>query len=412
MHTTELEELFERYLDETISPEDLDRLWQTLEQPGFREHWQRFVDRLYTNRELHGLSDRSDRERALLKLKNLLKQEENSAASYTREDPTPVHRIRPYRWVRVAAAVLILTGGIYWWQLQRSAHDQPPAAVVATPADDISPGQDGAILTLDDGTQLVLDSAENGLLAMQNGARVILQNGRLLYDRGPQPAQIVTYNTMTTPKGRQFRMELPDGTRVWLNAASSVRYPTAFPDRERKVEITGEVYFEVAENKNAPFIVQIPKRAEIEVLGTHFNINAYEGEPSLNTTLLEGSVRVRALEAGTLGSQSPATVTLQPHQQAQVRPATSIAVMDNVNIEKIMAWKNGLFNFEGTNLKEMFRQLERWYDIQVVYEGEVPDIQFFGKMSKNMQLQDVLSGLREFGIRFRIEEGKKLVIMQ
>lgn len=412
MQITELEELFDRYLDETISKEELNWLWQMLEQPEFEAAWQRLVDKLLANQALHGLSDTADRENALMKLKNMLEQEKTISGELSAAaTPPPVRRIVRFRWVGAAAAVLLLAGGVYLWQQRDQPYD-PPTAAVPAPADKITPGQDGAILTLDDGTQLVLDSAENGLLAVQNGARVILRDGRLFYHKAQGAVNEPTYNTMTTSKGRQFRMELPDGTQVWLNAASSIRYPTAFVHSTRKVEITGEVYFEVAKNEKMPFTVQVRNRAEIEVLGTHFNINAYDGEPSLNTTLLEGSLRVRALGTGLPAGDPLSAVTLKPHQQAQLGPATSIAIMEYVDVEKIMAWKNGLFNFEGTNLKEMFRQLERWYDIEVVYEGDVPEVQFFGKMSKNMQLPDVLSGLKEFGIHFRIEEGKKLVIMR
>jgi hypothetical protein len=269
----------------------------------------------------------------------------------------------------------------------------------------IPPGKRGAMLTLADGKRVVLDSLGNGLVATQNGTQVILKNGQLTYDRSEKSNGAIAYNIMSTPKGRQFQVRLPDGTQVWLNAASSIKYPTIFAGKERLVEITGEAYFEVTKNAGKPFKVAINinnnDQTIVEVLGTHFDINAYKDEAAVRTTLLEGSVKM---------IHGTDKVQLQPGQQAQLRNTEKILVK-NADVEKVVAWKNGFFNFEGTGIEEVMRQLSRWYDIDVVYAKGVPDVEFVGKLSKNVPLSDLLNGLEGFGIHFHIEERHKLVVL-
>jgi transmembrane sensor len=308
------------------------------------------------------------------------------------------------RWLQyAAAATLIIAFGLYFL-----IANKPTQSVVAGKIDkpatreEIQPGKEGAILTLVDGSKMVLDSLGNGLLTTQNGTKVLLKNGQLVYDAATSPNVAIGYNTMTTPKGRQFQLVLPDGSKVWLNAASSIRYPIMFTGKERKVEITGEAYFEVARNTAKPFRVQVNEETTIEVLGTHFNINSYSNEESINTTLLEGSVRVISNAGKTV---------LKPGQQARSRAQETIRVLDNVDVEKVMAWKNGVFNFEDATLEEVMRQLERWYDIEVVYEKNIPRLEFFGKMGKDLSLAAVLSGLEKSNVHFRLEQGRKLVVL-
>lgn len=312
-------------------------------------------------------------------------------------EPAPLQVSYRRRWAiaAAAAAVVVLMAGAYLWRQQRHAQvtTPPPMAV----AQQITPGKQGAVLTLGDGSQLVLDSMANGVVATQNNTQVMLQNGRLQYNNAGSTGMVL-YNTMHTPKGRQFRLLLPDGTAVWLNAGSSIRYPTAFTGNERVVEITGEAYFEVAQLAQKPFRVKAAGRADIEVLGTHFNINAYDNESTLDATLLEGAIRV------THGSSN---AVLHPGQQARV--AAGIKVVAHANTDKVIAWKNGFFNFEDARLEEVMRQLERWYDIEVVYEKGVPDIVFVGKISKQTPLADLLTILEKTNVHFRLE-GKKLIV--
>jgi transmembrane sensor len=212
------------------------------------------------------------------------------------EDTTSpsTRRISFLRRYWVAASVLLLLGlGAYLWY-QDNSQPQSLTSDNKNLPKNILPGRDGAILTLADGRQVVLDSLGNGVIAMQSGTEVVLQDGQLAYDPTESTSGEVAYNTMSTPKGRQFSLRLPDGTRVWLNAASSIRYPTTFVGTERKVELLGEAYFEVTKNINMPFRVNVNNRAQVEVLGTSFNVNAYEDEANISATLLEGSVKVAA----------------------------------------------------------------------------------------------------------------------
>ena len=313
------------------------------------------------------------------------------------------HRVRslPRRSLSWAAAsiILLLAAGAYFWTTQKK--NTPQAAIPTV----ISPGKQGAILTLADGSQVVLDSLGNGVVAKQNGARIVLTNGQLSYDPAENASGEIVFNTISTPKGRQFQVTLPDGTQVWLNAASSIRYPTAFAGKERKVEVTGEAYFEVAKNAQMPFMVSVNNKAGIQVLGTHFNVNAYENEKAITTTLLEGSVRVAQYETAS------GYVILQPGQQAQIAGTSGIKVIEKANIDKVVAWKNGVFHFEGATLAEIMRQLERWYDIEVVYEKGVPDIEFEGEMTRDVSLNGLLVMLGKTELHFRIE-GRKLIVLQ
>lgn len=318
--------------------------------------------------------------------------------------PTRRHILFLRTWTgRVAAAILLLlgTGALYLALYQ----EQPAPQHTIAKASGIPPGKDGAILTLADGSQVVLDSLGNGIVATQNGAQARIENGALVYNVVGKTSGEVVYNTMSTPKGRQYSLLLPDGTRVWLNAASSIRYPTVFTGKERQVNITGEVYLEVAQHKAMPFTVHTPNGAKIDVLGTHFNVNAYADESSMRTTLLEGAIRV------TKGSQ---TAMVQPGQQAQLVQTTGqLTVTDHADVDKIMAWKNGAFNFEGLSLQEAMRQLERWYDIEVVYQdGEVPNVHLWGKMNREVPLDALLKMLTDAQLKCKIEDKRKLVLMK
>lgn len=313
-------------------------------------------------------------------------------APATQENAIVQPRVRILRrWSLVAASIALLLGvGAYLWIGNKKT------SMPATAAADIQPGKEGAILTLADGSNVLLDTIQNGVISLQGGALAKVVNGTLFYEGSGNE---VVYNIMSIPKGRQFHITLPDGTQVWLNSASSIRYPTAFIGNERKVEITGEAYFEVARNKKKPFRVSVNQKVELEVLGTHFNVNAYDDEQNIAATLLEGSVAVAA---------SDHSVVLQPGQQAQI--AGGVTKVNNADIEKVMAWKNGLFNFEDASLEQVMRQLSRWYDIEVIYEKGIPEIYFVGEMGRNMPLMDVLASLETTGVRFRLE-GRKLIVL-
>lgn len=387
----ELIELLNKYLNrapgEATSPDELLQLLDTKNKAEIEQ----FLDSYWEN--LQDIDTTYTRKNGETILRTIL------------ETKTPkvynIHSLRKWGWV--AASIVFLLGiGVYFW-ISKNENNKPVIAAVTT---EIQPGKDGAVLTLADGSEVLLDTILNGTIALQGGATAKVVNGTLLYEGAGNK---VVYNTMRTPKGRQFHVTLPDGTQVWLNAASSIHFPTVFGGTERRVEITGEAYFEVAKNKKMPFRINVNNKAEVEVLGTHFNVNAYSNERTVNTTLIEGSVRVN-------------DIVIKPGQQAQIAGSASleevdkttekIRVVDNVDTEKVMAWKNELFNFDGASVEEVMKQLERWYDIEVVYENGVPDLKFFGEISRNITLNGVLKILSRADLKFSIEADRKLIIIK
>ncbi|MBV8252254.1 MAG: FecR domain-containing protein [Chitinophaga sp.] len=312
-------------------------------------------------------------------------------------DRPPVRRMTPvFRKLAVAAAIALLVGaGLYMLQ---SPRQQPPLAY-AHPAPIIPPGHTGAILTLDDGSQVVLDSLGNGWRTTQSGARLQITNGQLQYTSEGTGGKIAI-NTTGTPKGRQFALVLPDGTKVWLNSESSITYPTAFSGKERSVKLNGEAYFEVAADPHHPFIVQVTDQTSIEVLGTDFNIKAYSNDARMEATLVSGAVRVAHGQDKNL---------LKPGQQARMT-SSGMTVLSDVDIENVIAWKNGLFNFEGIQLADAMHQIERWYNIKVQYENGIPDIRFGGKVNRNISLNELLRILARADLKFRLESDRLTIL--
>jgi transmembrane sensor len=348
-------------------------------------------------------------------LRQILREGKDTHAEYF---IPPKRRWRPYA---VAAAVTGLLAMSYFLFFNKEERTKDKTIVAQTTVRDVQPGRDGAVLTLADGKQLVLDSLGNGIVANQTGAAVMLQNGRLVYDAATNTSTAIDHvqtNTMTTPKGRQFTLVLADGSKVWLNAASSITFPTAFMEKERKVSITGEAYFEVAHDAAHPFKVSV-NGVEVNVLGTHFNVNAYEDEGAVKTTLLEGSVEVKS-EVGSRKSENtrnhhtsdlrPQTsVFLKPGEQAQINGSGAVQVISNANLDEAVGWKSGYFYFEKANVQTVMRQLARWYDIEVVYEGRQTEELFVGKLERNLTLSQVFKILKSIGVKYRVE-GKKLYV--
>jgi len=296
-----------------------------------------------------------------------------------------------------AAAVLLIATAATVFLLSRSGNK--PSLAGTEQAVQLIPGGNKAILTLADGSTIVLDNAANGSLAQQGNMKILkLDNGQLAYRTGNEGATGVLYNTVSTPRGGQYQVVLADGSKVWLNAASSLRFPASFAGAERKVELTGEGYFEVAKNPSKPFKVTVAGKGEVEVLGTHFNINAYEDESNSKVTLLEGSVKV---------SNSTATRTLVPGQQAQLTNA--IKVVNDADPEEVLAWKNGKFFFNKTDVQATMRQLARWYDANVTYKNNVEGF-FNGSISRSESITNVLKMLQlTEEVHFSIE-GKTIVV--
>lgn len=313
--------------------------------------------------------------------------------------------VRPvFSWRRAAATVAVALGlsvGIYLLVPRNAATTTATIVATAPEKNDVSPGKTGAILTLADGRQLVLDSTEDGTIAMQGSTAIDIRNGVVSYEAGGEDDAVV-YNTMTTPRGRKYRLLLADGTVIWLNSESSVTFPTSFPGNERLVMIKGEAYFEVARDVNKPFIVQIGDRQKISVLGTEFNINAYENEEIIRTTLITGSIQV---EAGSSGA-----VVIKPGQQTVLTGQGAISTRNNANLEAVVAWKNGFFHFQNADIKDVMRQLSRWYDVEVDYPESLPDWSFTGEIGETLTLKEVLDGLAFTNIKFKID-GKKLTLL-
>jgi ferric-dicitrate binding protein FerR (iron transport regulator) len=315
-----------------------------------------------------------------------------------------VRRIRSFRsWWAAASIILILaTGAFFWFQNNAQKNQQHPIATAKQLPADVAPGHNGAILTLANGKKIVLDSMSNGVVAVQSGAKILLKNDQVSYNN-TRESEAVSYNTMSTPRGRQYTLVLSDGSKVWLNAASSITFPTSFMGKERNVEITGEAYFEVAHDAERPFKVKVGDM-QVQVLGTHFNVNAYEDEGDIKTTLLEGSVKVSKGNENTL---------IVPGEQAVILNSPSgvggITVKKDIDLDEVVAWKNGLFNFNNADLKTVMRQLSRWYNVNIIYTGEIPNRVFGGEMQRDLHLSQVLKLLEKNNVHFKID-GKNIVV--
>lgn len=316
--------------------------------------------------------------------------------------PQPVKVIRGSfikRAIAVAAAVVIVAAS--WWLLQSpGGDDAAPTARVEVKTDVAAPTATKAIIKLADGRTVSLDSL-NGALAAGGGMEVVKnENGEIVYTG---EGGTLAYNTLSNPRGSQVvNLMLADGTKVWLNAASSVTYPVSFPGNERKVEITGEAYFEVARDARRPFFVR-SQNQEIRVLGTHFNVNTYADEDAVRTTLLEGSVSVQVINTNK-------QVLLKPGDQSVLSGQDVLRTMQP-DLAAVMAWKNGSFYFNDADIATVMRQLSRWYDVDISYEGKVPAKLFKGEIDRTLPISKVLDVLAYVGVRARVE-GRKVIVMQ
>lgn len=330
------------------------------------------------------------------------------------QEPQPVQPVirrltlhRMWRWY-AAAAVLLLIAGVAIWNMQGKAKYPQTSFAVVSAENDRLPGSDRAILTLSSGQQVQLDPGVDEIIA-DGEVSISNEHGRLSY-RG---AGTVVYNKITTPKGGQYHILLSDGTGVWLNAASSIRYPTIFEGATRTVSVTGEVYFEVQPDKTKPFIVSTRGGNTVEVLGTRFNINAYEDESYQVTTLVEGRVKVgRDTENVFLlaGQQAVVTNPVAAAHGTSAGTSSPDILVQAADVNDAIAWKNNLFVFNNVDLATIMRQLGRWYDFEVRYEGPIRDIRFQGKMPRDILLSQVLSALKMVGVSFELK-GKELLVL-
>jgi ferric-dicitrate binding protein FerR (iron transport regulator) len=401
MEKNTLQGLFKKYLDESISPEEFAKLYGLVSREYDPAALDELLQGAFSNDSFAVETRDHDLKEVFAGLVEKIRSGETEEVSPA--VVVPLHR-RRWRWLAVVACIVLLAGTLTW--LWMAPATKPGIAKTVVPkVNDVAPGHDGAILTLANGKQIVLDSTQNGTLTVQGNVRVSkLKSGQLSYTSLNGSSAEILYNKLTTPRARKTTVILGDGTQVWLNAASSIRYPITFAGKERVVEVSGEVYFEVAKNIAMPFIVKrMGTNEQVEVLGTSFNVNAYDDEDTMRTTLLEGSVKV------TKGADSD---VLRAGQQAvAVKGSNKIKVINEADIDEVMAWKNGRFQFSNMDMKTIMRQLARWYDVDVVFEGEAPKIRIGGFIHKDVNLSTVLEFLKGNGVRYRLE-GKKITILQ
>jgi transmembrane sensor len=344
-----------------------------------------------------------------------------------------IRRLRRYAAV-AAVFLMVVSAGFYFYHLiyERDYKvvlaDQPNNTGLSEPdegfeessllpsptltaANDISPGGDKAILTLGDGSQIILDDVQEGIVASQGGNSILkTAEGELVYRFAgeeepifpPAEIELTNFNTIETPKGGKFQIILPDGSKVWLNAASSLRFPAAFNGSLRQVELKGEAYFEVSPDESRIFEV-ITRDQRVKVLGTHFNINAYADEPSVNTTLLEGSVQISDLRTNN-------SKLLKPGEQAQLGEKMEVVSIGNGT--EAVAWKDGYFQFNDADIQAVMRQIERWYDVEVTYAPDFEPVKRFGgEIERSLSLVQVLKILEKSKVHFRIE-GREVMVMR
>ena len=393
MPASRLEYLFNCYVQHNCSEKEEEELMNLLSRSENEAKVKKLLDELIENKELEAsMPD----ETAASILQNIF--EKDKAQVVTIEKKGSVFTL----WMRVAAAVVILfiSGTACWVLFKNKDKTTVPVALSSAKPSPVLPGGNHAILTLADGTRIVLDSIQNGNIKGGN-ANINKKGPLLVYDgsSGFETNAPVTYNTLATPRGGQYQLVLPDGSKVWLNASSSIHFPTAFTGNQRNVELTGEAYFEVAKNKEKPFHVNV-KGMQVEVLGTHFNVNAYGDEGNIKTSLLEGSVKIKSGQASGL---------LKPGEQAILGGNVNKIEIKKADMSEVMAWKNGLFQFDDAGITTIMQEISRWYDVEIVYQGEIPVRRFEGKISRDAQLSDVLKILELSDVKFKVE-GRTIVV--
>ncbi|WP_106530219.1 FecR family protein [Chitinophaga niastensis] len=313
---------------------------------------------------------------------------------------TPVTgKVRNLRWWRAAAAIFLLGAGAatgYHFMGKKARTSATNAAMA-----DVMPGMSKAKLVLGDGTVVQLDSSHTNQLKEKDGTLIDKDNGQLVYDVTRNTSEKIMFNTLSTPRGGEYQLVLPDGSKVWLNAASSLRFPTKFVASDRTVYLTGEAYFEVAPNAQQPFHVELSNGLNITVLGTAFNIMDYDDESTVKTTLVSGKVKV-SQETGN-------SVLLAPAQEAVLNKQQQHIAVNEADIDKTIAWKMGMFEFDDDDLTTIMRQLARWYDVEVKFAGTIPDKHYSGSIRKQSTLSQALRILKTAGIQYTIE-GKQITI--
>lgn len=393
--------LFSKYYDRTASQKEINELFDILKSSSdqeltklMRDEWENFQDIEDPLFDFDKSADMLDKILASGKEKN----------NFHEEAPVVKSRIRTlmYLSISAAAAIIILNIiGIDFWT--KKITSSPVQIVTAKATQNISTGVNKAVLTLSDGQRIILDSINNGIIEKNENFEINkTENGQLVFhafDRNYKNARNGDFNILSTPRGGEYRITLPDGSKVWLNAASTIKFPGVFKRNIREVELDGEAYFEIAKKSAMPFMVRSGS-TEIEVLGTHFNVKAYSNQKVMKTTLVEGSVKIK---------EGKSSLLLKPGQQARLAGG-NMTILNNVDIEEQVAWKNGLFVFKDATVEEVMNQVASWYDLNVTYEGKIPEKYLTGKVSRSVNASEFMNLLNYAGVKFKIT-GKNIVIM-
>jgi ferric-dicitrate binding protein FerR (iron transport regulator) len=404
-----IQDLLNQFFKGTISAEQQEQLSLWIEEQKDNAEFGVMMEQAWHEFETEQALTDVHAENLLQSIMNKVRKDPSQLYSSGSKPVSKRASIATSRWLQYAAVVILLFGATLYVWLNQSTEKQIARQSTVKPSSIKRDGygKNKALLTLADGSIIELDSAADGALAQQGATRIIkLKAGQLAYEGRGNEAGIsnLSYNTLSTPRGVQYQISLPDGSNVWLNAASSLRFPAAFQSNERRVELTGEAYFEVARDARRPFFVKTGEMV-VQVLGTSFNINGYKNESSINTTLITGSLRV------VIGNDS---ALLKPGQQsivsADTLPGESISINRTVDMDDVIAWKNGWFYFEDTELAMVMRQVERWYDVDVVIKDDLSTARIMARIARDLPLEKLLHKLELTGKIRAKKEGNKIII--
>lgn len=422
--------LFKKYTQGDITASEQEILMGLINQPAMQDMLKELIDNemeaIYSN-ELPPELIQTD-EKAAVILNRILSDNKKGINLAPVADTDITHqeanvKIKKsvsYSWIKYAAVILLLVTISVSFFAEKNKQKGP--ALASTPQkdillNDIKAGGTKATLKLADGTIIILDTAMNGFISQEGNASVLKQkDGELIYNASNKVEGPTVYNTLTTPSGGIFQLRLPDGTKVWLNAASSIKYPTAFAGNERRVEVSGEAYFEVSHNPEKPFSVNISNRAIVEVLGTHFNVNSYDEEKEMKVTLLEGKIGFSP--AGSAEFVNAQRKILKTGQQGRLLNSLLgrangnelINVSNNIDLEEVMAWTKGEFRFKNMPIDYLLRQAARWYDVKIEYRIDPSDITLTGVITRKDNIDkflEVITATRK--VQF-VAEGRKIIV--
>ncbi len=390
MDKTRLAYLFDCFISSECSIEEENEFMNLLDKSESGEAVKNLIDRLFEN---GNMEQQMPENVSAAILKKILKKDEAAVVPFEKKNQN-------FSWMKVAAMIVLFISATYLY-IRNNDNTKSVKNIIATTEKPLplTPGGNHAVLTMADGTKILLDSLENGKIQHRN-LNISKKNGLLVFNASSDnTSESLSYNTLSTPRGVQYKVILADGSEVWLNASSSLRFPTVFKGVKREVELKGEGYFEIAKNKEKPFYVKVGDMT-IKVLGTHFNVSAYSDDNAIKTSLLEGSVKI---------TKGKAEGLLKPGEQGILIKNKENLEIKKVDLEEVMSWKNGVFQFKGADIMTIMNEISRWYDVDVNYSGKVPVRHFEGKISRDAALSDVLKILELSNVKFRVE-GKKIIV--